>query len=169
MKIEQTVKKVTKPAIKFGAATGGLVVGSLVANKIPELTFLMNIPVVGKYLSRMAPGVAVMVAAYLLNAKVKNELVQAGAFGMGLAGFANAFKRIAADIPVLSMISDSIPSGLGNTSQGHAINAGHYPPTHWIDSNKAYTRSLNGPYSLEGTEGKGAYALGNTAFALEGR
>jgi len=28
---------------------------------------------------------------------------------------------------------------------------------------------LNGPYSLEGTEGKGAYALGNTAFALEGR
>lgn len=154
MKVTETVKSVTKPAAKFGAGTAGLIGGSLVASKIPELTFLMNIPVVGQYLSKIAPGAVVMVLAFLLNKKFENELVKAGAFGMGLAGFANAVKRLTNGTP-LQMISDAVPAGLGIVKL--PTNYGDYPPALQAST----LRGLKGAgqaYNLSGGESK-AYNL----------
>lgn len=184
MKVEATVKKVTAPAAKFGAGVAGLIVGNIVVSKIPDLTFLTKVPVVGNFLSKVAPGVAVMFLALLADRKFKNELVQSGAFTMGLVGFVNALKRVTAggaEGSLMSRVNAALPTGLGGVSQGHAVNAGHYPPTHWTDSNKAYTRipahagvnGLGNAYSLEGagTPGANAFKLegfGN-AYSLEGR
>ena len=176
MNVQNTVKKAAKPAIKFGAATVGLTAGTIIAGKMPELGFLMNIPVVGKYLAKLAPGAAVMFIAYMLNSRVKNELVKAGAFGMGLAGFANAFKRVTSEIPMLAQVSNAIPAGLGYG--GHTSNTGQYPPDFYLNSGRAYTRipqkSVNGlgsaAYSLEGSSNAFKLeGLGSAAYSLEGR
>lgn len=174
MKVEQTVKKVTAPATKFGAGVAGLIAGNMIVSRIPDLAFLLNIPVVGKFLSKVAPGVAIMVLALLLDKKFKNELIQTGAFTLGLVGFVNALKRLTADgapDSILAKVNAALPTGLGGVSQGHAVNAGHYPADYYIDSNKAYNRIPEKPVSGLGNsayELEGAGTKGTTAFALEG-
>lgn len=150
MKATEVVQKVTKPAAKFGAATAGLIGGSFVTSKIPELSFLNNIPVVGPHLARVAPGVAVMALGLIASKKVNNELLKQAAFGVSLAGFANALKRVASGIPALAPVADAIPSGLGIVRD--PTNYGQYPASYYTDSNKAY--------KLDG--------LGNNAYSLEG-
>lgn len=189
MKVEQTVKKVTAPAIKFGAGVAGLIGGNMIVSRIPDLAFLLNIPVVGKFLSKVAPGVAIMVLALLLDKKFKNELIQTGAFTLGLVGFVNALKRLTADgapDSILAKVNAALPTGLGGVSQGHAVNAGHYPASYFVDSKNAYDRipeakpvnGLNGStaFLLEGQKGANAFALEGfgrlgaaNAFLLEGR
>ena len=188
MKVEQTVKKVTAPAAKFGAGVAGLIGGNILVSKIPDLAFLLNIPVVGKFLSKVAPGVAIMFLALMLDRKFKNELVQSGAFTLGLVGFVNALKRLTADSTpdsIFAKVNAALPTGLGGVSQGHAVNAGHYPASFYVDSDKAYTRipekTVGGlgdvAYKLEGAGTPGASAfklegfgrLGGNAFLLEGR
>ncbi|WKZ60793.1 MAG: hypothetical protein QY309_04765 [Cyclobacteriaceae bacterium] len=172
MKVEATVKKVTAPAAKFGAGVAGLVIGNMVVSRIPDLTFLARIPVVGNFLSKVAPGVAVMFLALLADKKFKNDLVQSGAFALGLVGFINAVKRLTAggaEGSFMARVHSALPTGLGGVSQGHAVNSGHYPPTHWTESNAAYDRipgkvsGLGNAYALEG-----AGTPGSTAFKLEG-
>lgn len=159
MKVAETVKSVAKPAKKFGAGTVGLIGGSIITSKIPELSFLANIPVVGQYLAKLAPGAAVMFLAYLLNKKFQNDLVQAGAFGLGLAGFANAVKRLTNGTP-LQMVSDAVPAGLGVVRD--PTNYGQYPPSYYIDSNKAYSRLNGAPSEAYQLNGAG------TAYRLSG-
>lgn len=89
------VKKVGSTAAKFGSATAGLVVGSKAANMIGGITLPSFIPpVVAEHLKKAAPGVLLMLAAYLASSKFKSksELVEPGAIGVGLAGFANLLK-----------------------------------------------------------------------------
>jgi hypothetical protein len=191
MKAEQAVKKVTAPAGKFGAGVAGSILGNIVVSKIPDLQFLLNIPVVGKFLSKVAPGVAIMFLALMLDKKFKNEFVQSGAFTLGIVGFVNALKRLTSDgapDSILQKINSALPTGLGGVSQGHAVNTGQYPPGYYVDSNKAYTRipeqaqaAIQGlgevAYKLEGAGTPGASAfklegfgrLGGNAFLLEGR
>src|SRR5688572_9240664 len=95
--IVNEVQKAGKPVGHFAAGLGGLVGGNLIVSKIPDLAFLLNIPVVGKFLSKVAPGVAVMFLAIMLDKKIKNEFVKSGAFTLGLVGFVNAVKRLTAD------------------------------------------------------------------------
>lgn len=187
--IVNEVKKAGKPLGHFAAGLGGLVGGNLVVSKIPDLAFLMNIPVVGKFLSKVAPGVAIMFLAIMLDRKFKNEFVQSGAFTLGLVGFVNALKRLTAEAPagsIFEKINSHLPTGLGGVSQGHAVNAGHYPASYFVDSRNAYDRipetpAVNGlgassAFLLEGQKGASAFALegfgklGNAnAFLLEGR
>src|SRR5688572_17872286 len=171
--VTDTAKGLTKPAGNFAAGVVGLVGGNLVLSKIPDLTFLLNIPVVGKFLSKVSPGVAVMVLAFLLDKKIKNEMVQSGAFTLGLVGFVNVLKRLTSEAPadsIFAKINANLPAGLGGVSQGHAVNAGHYPASFYTDSDKAYTRI---PQAVQGL-GEIAYKLegagtpGASAFKLEG-
>ncbi|NOS94119.1 MAG: hypothetical protein HOP30_19555, partial [Cyclobacteriaceae bacterium] len=89
METKAVVKKGTDTLIKYGSAGAGLAAGYLVASKLP-------VPAAGPVwlqtiLQTLAPGVLVMLAAYMANKKFndsKNENIEAAALGMGLAGLA---------------------------------------------------------------------------------
>lgn len=171
--IPAKVKEIGKPVGHFAVGVGGLTVGNIVLSKIPDLAFLEKIPVVGVYLSKIAPGAAMMFLAYMLDKKIQNEFAKTGAFTLGIVGFINAAKRLTATAPegsLLQKVNSYLPTGLGGVSQGHPVNSGHYPASYFVDSNKAYERipektvsGLGNAYSLEG-----AGRNGGTAFKLEG-
>lgn len=185
--VTDTIKDAQKPVTNFAAGLVGLWGGNFVLSKIPDLEFLLKIPVVGKFLSKVSPGLAIIVLAILLDKKFKNQMVESGAFALGLVGFTNILKRLTADAPegsIFQKVNAALPVGLGGVSQGHSVNAGHYPASYFIDSKMAYDRIPektvsglgNTAYSLEGQKGSDAFKLEGfgrlgsaNAFMLEGR
>jgi len=179
MKSEAVIKKTTSTLGKFGSATAGVVVGSVVASKIPSLDFLSKIPGVGPFLAKLAPGALVMLLAYLASEKFKNDYVENGSIGVGLAGFVDVLRRTGILEKINKMIPGSGLSGVGGGMRGLGLvqNYGAYSPDYFLKSNWA-TRPLNGvgspdakSFSLQGSD-KQSFSLqgpGETkAFGLQG-
>lgn len=162
------VKKGASNVGKFASVGGGLVAGTLVLSKIPSLDFLMKVPVVGDYLSKLAPGTLTMVLAYLASDRFDNEYVKSASMGMGWAGVLDTLKRTG----LLDKINSFFPTGLSGL--GIVQNNGAYAPDYFLKSNWAGSRmdglaglgangnSLQGAASLQGASSLQGPATGKS-------
>jgi hypothetical protein len=128
--IQATVKKAGTSVAMFGAATGGVILGSLLMKQIPNIAQLPDLA------NKVIPGLGSMGVAGVVGAKVDNNYVKMAALGLGIAGFIDlANKTISQYLP--SQFKLPTLNGLGN-----AINYGDYPPSY-------FTRKVNGVDTLE--------------------
>lgn len=149
------VKQAGSNLAKYGSTAAGLVLGSMIMKKIPAF----GPPIVQKLL----PGTVGMVLAVVLGKKFSNEHVKAAALGLGLAGFVDVLSKLTAgQTGVLATVNSALPTLNGLGRVGYVQNYGDYPPSYFMDTQRAYTNPLNGlssnAYQLQGPDG-GGYQL----------
>lgn len=103
------VKKEAVPTmVKAGISTAAVLAGSAGVALVPDVTVLEKVPVVGTYLSKSAPGLALIIASGVVAFKVKDEKAQLAAIGGAIAGTIDILRRNG----VLAMINSKIQTGL---------------------------------------------------------
>lgn len=155
------MKEAGQTVLKFGSGAVGLTAGAL-AMKTVNNVLPASFPDIAK---KIGPGLAAMLAAYFLSAKVSNDKLKALAMGLGLAGFADLAKKLLGD--KIKLISDNVPtlSGL----PGYAAVANTNPG--WDYYVKNSLQGLGNPYALNGDSFsmQGApYALNGDSFSMQG-
>lgn len=164
MDVKKIIKKPVDKLAEFGSGAAGLSVGAAamkaVNSALPDAT--------PDWLKKIGPGLAGMGLAYAVMLKSKdNQYVNAGALGLGLAGFADALKGLLGD--KFTLLTDHIPSLRGVPGYA-AVNTGDYPPNYYKEN--AFQGlggvPMNGDaFSLSGVPMNGsAYALSGSAYAL---
>ena len=166
------MKEAGQTVIKFGAGAAGLTVGALAMKQVNNL-LPASFPDIAK---KIGPGLAGMLLAYLLSAKVSDDKLKALAMGLGLAGFADLARKLLGD--KVKFIADNVPS-LSGTPGYAAVNQGGTGWEYYRDNslqglgNAAY--ALNGNVAMQGVSMQGtgggfsqmnSYALNGSAYAL---
>lgn len=181
------VKSGGSVALQFGSGVAGFGLGSFGMKKIPST--ITNISVIDK----LIPGLAGMGLAFFLWKKFKsNEYATVGAIGLGIAGFADAFNKLAmpwltTQFPSLALtIGQNVPR-LSGTPGYAAVNTGGVGWDYYRDNSlqglgNAYALNglgnayaLNGGMSMQGTSMQGTSMQGNggamsaaNSYALNG-
>jgi hypothetical protein len=80
----------------------------------------------------IAPGLAGMIIAYLLNAKFSNQYVKTAALGLGLAGIVDVTKKLTAGkTGFLATVNENLPSLSGF---GYVQDYGQYSPDYFSNN-----------------------------------
>lgn len=146
-------KEAGQTVVKFGAGAAGLTVGKLGMTQVSKV-LPASFPAIAK---KVAPGIAGMLLAYLISAKVTNDKLKAMAMGLGLAGFADlAVKLLGDKVP---FIKDNVPALSG--APYAAVNTGGVGYDYYRDNS---LQGLGDPFALSGISMQG---MGNP-YALNG-
>ena len=157
-------KEAGKTVVKFGAGAAGLTAGALALKQVNK-ALPAEFPMLAKQLT---PGLATMLLAYLVSAKVTDDRLKALAMGLGLSGFSDlVLKTLGSKV---KLIADNVPalSGLGVPGYA-AVNQGSFPPSYYAEN--AFQGLGDSPYALNGLRGvpiNGGVPMNGSAYALNG-
>lgn len=151
------MKEAGQTVLKFGSGAVGLTVGSIGMKKLNDV-LPASLPDIAK---KIGPGLAAMLAAYILSAKISNDKAKALFMGLGLAGFADLALKLLGD--KVSLISQNVPA-LSGIPAYKAVNTGGVGWDYYRDN------SLQGdPYALNGDSfSMQGYSMQGDPFALNG-
>lgn len=106
--VDAVKKEGVSTMVKAGISTAAVLAGSAGAALIPNVTVLEKVPVVGSYLSKSAPGLALIIASGVVALKVKDEKAQHAALGLAIAGTIDLLRRNGG----LAWINSMVQTGL---------------------------------------------------------
>lgn len=148
------MKEAGQTVLKFGSGAVGLTAGVL-AMKTVNNVLPASFPDIAK---KIGPGLAAMLAAYFLSAKVSNDKLKALSMGLGLAGFADLARKVLGD--KIALINDNVPS-LSGIPGYRSVNTGGVGWDYYRDNS---LQGLGNPYALNGD----SFSMQGTPYALNG-
>lgn len=101
MDVENVLQDAPKKLAQFGTLGAGVAGGVLLMKKVPGPWY--------------APGLAGILAALGIIAFSKNDYLDFLGYGLGTAGFIDLGKKAGDNIPMLSFLSDQLPTLAGAT------------------------------------------------------
>lgn len=162
------MKEAGQTVLKFGAGAAGLTAGALAMKQVNNL-LPASLPDI---LKKIGPGLAGMLIAYLLSAKVSDDKLKALAMGLGLAGFADLAKKLLGD--KVAFIQENVPTLSGMPGYA-AVNTNTATGWDYYRQNSLQGVSmqglgdayaLSGGVSMQGMSPMDSYALSGGAYAL---